>query len=116
MLRKANWRAHAATRRLLEVEEQAIHHFQHQFKEGLAQDEQAYRANVQHAARLCSQSLQQKLQYHMNAQAQTESLPTAERQGNAQKTLEDASHPVGSCSSPSHRDGEEAVEQERLTL
>ena len=37
--------AHAATRHLLEVEEQAIHHFQH-FWEGLTQDEQAYRATV----------------------------------------------------------------------
>ena len=35
--------SHAATRHLLEVEEQALHHFQH-LREGLAQDEQTYRA------------------------------------------------------------------------
>ena len=103
--------SHAATRHLLEVEEQVLYHFQH-LREGLAQDEQTCRATIQQEAQLYSQSLQQELQYHMNAQAQTEFLLAAERQNtqtilNEQTTQwEVARHQVTEMA-------EEAVEQER---
>ena len=92
--------SNAATRHLLEVEERALHQFQH-LREGLAQDEQTYRETVQQEARVYSQSLQQELRYHMNAQAQAESLLAAERQ-KCSNNSERADQPVGSCSSPSH--------------
>ena len=103
--------SHATTRHLLEVEEQAIHHIQH-FREGLAQDEQAYRATIQHEARLYSESLQQELQYHMSAQAQAESLLAAERQS-AQTTLDEQANQWEAALHQVTEMAEEAVEQER---
>ena len=108
--------SNAATRHLLEVEEQALHHFQH-LREGLAQDEQTYRAAIQQEARLYSQSLQQELQYHMNAQAQAESLLAAsllaaERQ-NVQTTLTEQTTQWEAALHQVTEMAEEAVEQER---
>ena len=96
------------------MEEQTIHHFQHH-REGLAQDEQAYRANVQQEARLHSQSLQQELQYHMNAQAQAESLLAAENQ-NAQKTLDEQAAQWEAALHQGSEIAQEAVEQERTNI
>ena len=48
--------SNAASARLLGIEEQAIHHYQ-QRRQGLATDEQTYRATLQHEARLYHQGL-----------------------------------------------------------
>ena len=103
--------SNAATRHLLEVEEQALHQFQ-RLREGLAQDEQTYRETVQQEARVYSQSLQQELRYHMNAQAQAESLLAAERQ-TAQTTLNEQTNQWEAALHQVTEMAEEAVEQER---
>ena len=100
-----------ATRHLLEVEEQALHHFQ-RLREGLAQDEQTYRETVQQEARVYSQGLQQELRYHMNAQAQAESLLAAERQ-TAHATLNEQTTQWEAALHQVTEMAEEAVEQER---
>ena len=104
--------ARAATRRMLEVEEQAIHHFQH-LREGLASDEQAYRGLCStREAWLYSQGLQQELQYRMSAQAQAESLLAAERR-NAQKHLDEQATQWEAALHQDTEMAEEVVEQER---
>ena len=103
--------SNAATRHLLEVEEQALHQFQ-RLRGGLAKDEQTYRETVQQEARVYSQSLQQELRYHMNAQAQAESLLAAERQ-TAQTTLNEQTNQWEAALHQVTEMAEEAVEQER---
>ena len=103
--------AHAATRHLLEVSEQTLHHFQHVW-ENLTHYEQAHRATVQQETRLYFQSSQHQLQYHMNAQAQAEFLLAVECQ-HAQKALDEQATQWEAALHQVTERGEEAVEQER---
>ena len=103
--------SHAASARLLGLEEQAIHHYQ-QLRQGLAHDEQNYRASLQQEARFYHQNLQQELLYHQNAQAQAESLLAAERQ-QSQRILQEQTDQWEAALQQVVRGGEEAVERER---
>ena len=103
--------SHAASARLLGLEEQAIHHYQ-QLRQGLANDEQNYRTTLQQEARFCHQNLQQELLYHQNAQAQAESLLAAERQ-QSQKILQEQTEQWEAALQQVVQGGEEAVEREK---
>ena len=103
--------SHAASARLLGLEEQAIHHYQ-LLRQGLATDEQNYRASLQQEARFYHQNLQQELLYHQNAQAQAESLLAAERQ-QSQKVLQEQTDQWEAALQQVVRGGEEALERER---
>ena len=106
--------SHAASARLFGLEEQAIHHYQ-QLRQGLANDEQTYRAALQQEARLYHQSLQQELLYHQTAQAQTESLLAAERQ-HSLKILQEQTEQWEAALQQVTQGGEETVERERTLI